>query len=207
MASQIMEACLRVKRHTTRSKSPQGMVAAWSRRVRPADMSLKSLTHGMISASESAGKGVLAGIAATAAMTASSTLEMKLRGRGASNAPSTAAGKVLGVQPRNPEGAARFGNYVHWSYGTAWGALGGLMKAGIPEPYASATHFISIWGTEATLLPAMDIAPPIPEWGAKEIAIDIFHHLVYVAAFAGIWHLLGKTREPNSLFDSVISRF
>lgn len=170
-------------------------------------MSLKSLTEGTVSAAENAGRGALAGVAATAAMTASSTLEMKLRGRGASNAPAAAAGKVLGVQPRNPEGAARFGTYVHWSYGTAWGALGGLIRAGIPEPYASATHFITLWGTEATMLPSMDIAPPIPEWGAKEIAIDVFHHLVYVAAFAGIWHLLGKSREPESILDSLISRF
>lgn len=170
-------------------------------------MSLQSLTNGIVSASEKAGKGVLVGIAATAAMTASSTIEMKLRGREPGNAPATAAGKALGVQPRNPEGAARFSNYAHWSYGTTWGAVGGLIRSGIPEPYATATHFVSIWGTEITMLPAMDIAPPIPEWGGTEVAIDVFHHLVYVAAFAGIWHLLGKSQDPDSLLDSIISRF
>ena len=42
------------------------------------------------------GKGVFAGVAGTAAMTISSTVEMKLRGRAASSAPAQAAAKVLG---------------------------------------------------------------------------------------------------------------
>jgi hypothetical protein len=32
------------------------------------------------------------------------------------------------------------------------------------------------------MLPALDVAPPAPEQGAKELAIDAFHHVVYVAA-------------------------
>ena len=47
----------------------------------------------------SVGKGLFAAVASTAAMTVSSTLEMKIRGRQASSAPAQAAGKVLGVEP------------------------------------------------------------------------------------------------------------
>ena len=62
-------------------------------------------------------------------MTVSSTLEAKLRERGSSSAPADAAGKVLGVQPRDEEGQARFSNIVHWAYGTSWGAVRGLLHA------------------------------------------------------------------------------
>ena len=73
------------------------------------------------------GKGLFAGAAGTVAMTVSSTLEAKLRERGSSSAPADAAGKVLGVQPRDPDGQARFSTVVHWGYGTSWGAVRGLL--------------------------------------------------------------------------------
>jgi hypothetical protein len=46
---------------------------------------------------EAVGKGLFAGAAGTAAMTVSSTLEAKLRGRGMSTTPAQAATKVLDV--------------------------------------------------------------------------------------------------------------
>ena len=49
-------------------------------------------------------KGLFAGAIGTAAMTVSSTLEMKARGRAASTAPADAAGKVLGVEPKDEGG-------------------------------------------------------------------------------------------------------
>ena len=45
------------------------------------------------------GKGLFAGAAGTVAMTVSSTIEMKLRGRLPSSAPARAAAKLLGVEP------------------------------------------------------------------------------------------------------------
>jgi hypothetical protein len=47
------------------------------------------------------GKGLFAGAAGTAVMTVSSTLEMKLSGRGASQTPAQAAEKVLEVEPED----------------------------------------------------------------------------------------------------------
>ena len=72
------------------------------------------------------GKGLFAGVAGTAAMTVSSTLEMKLSGRGASQTPAEAAEKVLDVEPKDEETEARFSNLVHWGYGTAWEACAGF---------------------------------------------------------------------------------
>lgn len=144
-----------------------------------------------------AGRGALAGLIATSLMTLSSTIEMKLRGRDPSDTPAKAAGKVLGVQPRDPEGSARFGNAVHWSYGTLWGAVGGLLRGfGLREPLATGTHFASVWGAELVVLPLLGVSPPVTEWGAAEVGIDATHHLIYALAMAGAWQLL---RPPRGL--------
>ena len=116
-------------------------------------------------------------------MTVSSTLEAKLRKRGSSSAPADAAGKVLGVQPRDEAGEARFATAVHWAYGTSWGAVRGLLHAnGIDGGKATAAHFTVVWGSELAMLPALDVAPPPWKSEPKEIAIDAFHHAVYAMA-------------------------
>jgi hypothetical protein len=133
------------------------------------------------------GNGLAAGAAGTVAMTISSTLEAKLRERererGSSSAPADAAGKVLGVQPRDEAGEARFATVVHWAYGTSWGAVRGLLHAiGVDGGRATAAHFAAVWGSELAMLPALDVAPPPWESEPKEIAIDAFHHAVYAIA-------------------------
>jgi hypothetical protein len=129
-------------------------------------------------------KGVLAGLAGTAAMTVSSTLEEKLRGREPSTAPADAAAKVLGIQEFPSDRAKNaFSNAVHWSYGTSWGVVRAFLgRLGLPPAVASAAHFAAVWGSEQAMLPALGVSPPISEWGATEIAIDVFHHVVYVTA-------------------------
>ena len=152
------------------------------------------------------GRGVLAGLAATAAMSLSTSIEMRLSGRESSSTPVAAAGKTLGVQPRNQRGAKRFGTLVHWGYGTGWGAVGGLLHHGVSEPIASATHFGLVWGTEVTLLPAMEVIPPLPEWPPVEVAMDVWHHIVYVATFAAVWAVLDRYAQPVTATDRLIAR-
>lgn len=131
----------------------------------------------------SVGNGLFAGMAGTAAMTVSSTLEMKVRGRAGSSAPADAALKVLGLEPGDDAAKERFSNLVHWGYGTGWGAMrGALDAAGIGRFPATALHFSALWGSETVMLPMLGVAPPITEWGAREVGIDVFHHLVYVIA-------------------------
>lgn len=118
-------------------------------------------------------------------MTVSSTLEAKLRDRGSSSAPADAAGKLLGVQPRDPAGQARFSNVVHWGYGTSWGVTRGLLHAaGLDGPKAAAAHFAAVWGSAQVMLPALDVAPPPWKSPPEEIAIDAFHPAVYAVATA-----------------------
>lgn len=132
----------------------------------------------------SIGRGILAGLAGTAAMTVSSTVEAKLRGRAFSTAPADAARKVLGIEGFEDDRAkSRFSDLVHWGYGTGWGVLHGLLRgAGLPASAATPAHAAAVWGSATVMLPALGIAPPFWTWGRKEVAIDVMHHGVYAAA-------------------------
>lgn len=132
------------------------------------------------------GRGLLAGLVGTAAMTVSSTLEAKARNRAGSTAPADAARAVLGVEKFSSDAAEqRFSQLVHWGYGTGWGVARGLLRTlGLSPRAASIGHFALVYGSEQVILPTLDVAPPATEWGAKEVAIDAWHHLVYNAATA-----------------------
>ena len=140
------------------------------------------------------GKGIVAGAVGTAAMTVSSTVEAKLRGRAFSTAPAKAAAKALGIETFDDRAAyERFSNLVHWGYGTGWGVARGVMRAvGIGPRLATPAHFAAIWGSALYTLPKYKVAPPVTEWGAEEVAIDVFHHLVYVTAAAMAFELLDR---------------
>lgn len=142
------------------------------------------------------GRGLCAGVVGTAAMTFSSTVEMKIRGREASSAPADAAAKVLGVEPRSDDEKARFATLVHWGYGTGWGALRGLLAAtGLHGPPAAVVHLGVVWGTELVMLPRLEVAPPLKEWGGTELAVDALHHSVYAVATSIAFALIGRDRR------------
>lgn len=140
-----------------------------------------STTIGDIAAN--VGKGLFAGFAGTVAMTASSTLEMKLTDREGSDTPAQAAEAVLDIQPNDDEAQARFSNLVHWGYGTGWGGVQGLLaSAGLSGPVAAATHFGLVWGSEQVILPALNVSAPVFKFGGKAVATDVLHHAVYAVA-------------------------
>ena len=126
-------------------------------------------------------------------MPVSSTLEMRLRGRAASSAPADATAKVLGIDGFVDDAAKnRFSNLVHWGYGTGWGVVHGLFDlAGLPPAKATAAHLAAVWGNEAAMLPVLDVAPPFWTWGATEVAIDVWHHVVYATAAGIAYEALG----------------
>ncbi len=148
-------------------------------------MKLTTLANGI-------GKGIFAGLAGTAAMTISSTIEAKLRRRQFSTAPAKAATKALGIETfEDGEAYAKFSNLVHWGYGTGWGVARGVMRAaGLSPRLATPAHFVALWGSAIVTLPKFDAAPPVTQWGAEEVAIDLFHHAVYVTAAAAAYELL-----------------
>jgi hypothetical protein len=146
----------------------------------------------MTSFADHIGRGLVAGLAGTAAMTVSSTLEARLRGRAASSAPARATAKVLGIATfEDDRAAARFNDLSHWGYGTGWGVVRGVLGAlGLSPRAATVAHGAAVYGAAQITLPALEIAPPAIFWPKEEIAIDAFHHAVYAAAAGGAYALL-----------------
>ena len=145
---------------------------------------------------EDVGKGLVAGFVGTAAMTVSSSLEAKLRGRQPSSAPARATAKALGIKEfEDGVAAARFNDLSHWGYGTGWGVVRGLLAAtGMSPRAATAAHGAAIYGAAQVTLPALEIAPPVVFWPKEEIAIDAFHHMVYAASSGLAYELLNGRR-------------
>ena len=140
----------------------------------------------------SIGKGLVAGFVGTAAMTASSSLEARIRHRSASSAPARATAKVLGIKEFEGDiAAARFNDLSHWGYGTMWGVVRGLLgTTRLPPKAATAVHGAAVWGSAQVTLPALEVAPPFVFWGKKEVAIDLWHHTVYAAATGLAYRLI-----------------
>lgn len=149
------------------------------------------------SIAHSIGKGLVAGFAGTVAMTVSSTIEQRVRGREPSSAPARAAERALGIEEfENAAAERRFSNLVHWGYGTGWGVVRGLLRAaGAPPGLATAGHFAAIWGSSLVTLPVLDVAPPVTMWGGTEIAIDVWHHMVYVVATGVAYEALDSRQD------------
>jgi len=74
------------------------------------------------------GKGLLAGLAATAAITISQMVEMWLTKREPSGAPLKVAKEAIGAKPVNNEQKEKLANELHWMYGTGWGIVRGLIS-------------------------------------------------------------------------------
>lgn len=128
------------------------------------------------------GKGLFAGAVGTAAMTISSAIEQKARGRDPSTTPAEAVEKVLPIEAEEGQ-EEDLSTMIHFAYGTAWGAPRGLLSVvGVRSPFATAVHFAAVWGGALFALPKLRVAPPVREWGAKEIVIDGWHHIVYAVA-------------------------
>jgi hypothetical protein len=145
-------------------------------------------------------RGTAAGLAGTAAMTVSSTVEARLRHREPSTTPARAAQKVLHIdQFPSAEVEGRFSTLVHWSYGTGWGiARAALAEVGLPPAAVAPTHFAAMWGGAAVMLPALDVTPPVTRWGRTEVAIDLFHHLVYATTTGLAYTLLAHRRGASA---------
>ncbi|MFA6248137.1 MAG: hypothetical protein WC615_14455 [Mucilaginibacter sp.] len=161
------------------------------------------------------GKGLLAGIAATAAMTASQMIEMKITKRKASDTPVKVAEDTAGVKPTTKQDKQKLSQELHWSYGTAWGVARGLIGlTGLKGLPATLIHFGAVWGTALIMLPKHNAAKPINQQQPKDIAIDVLHHGVYAITAGLVYDALdaGSRRERklnkvgNNL-KSLIKRF
>lgn len=144
------------------------------------------------------GKGLIAGLAGTAAITLSQMIEMKITKRESSDAPVKVASKVIDVQPTSEESKTKVNQEIHWAYGTALGVSRGLIGlTGLKGWKATLVHFGVVWTAAMVMLPSLDAGPSPKEEDPKTIAIDGFHHAVYAVAAGLTYDALdaGSRRE------------
>lgn len=149
-------------------------------------MSNNTISKAAGSVASALGKGVIAGLAGTAAITLSQTIEMKITGRKPSTVPAKAASKVLQIKAKNKKGKKTFSQEVHWMYGTSCGIARSVVSAtGLKGLPATLAHFAAVLGTALIMEPALKVAPPVKEWKPQTLAVDALHHAVY-ATVAGL---------------------
>jgi hypothetical protein len=141
---------------------------------------------------EAIGRGLVAGAVGTAAMTVSSTVEMKLRGRQPSTAPAKAVGRLLGVQPTGRKGEQRFATVAHSLTGVSLGGARGLLDAAGVRRLVTAvpSTFAIVMTPELVLAPALGATDPPWRWGLAETAISAFHHVVWAGATEAAYRAL-----------------
>jgi len=134
------------------------------------------------------GRGVLAGFAGTAVMTAfQKAVEMPLTGREDSYAPADFAQKVLPVQPSSPAGRKRLNYVTHFALGAMWGsAYGVAAHAGLRGPKAVAAVFGTVYSFDVGLNTALGLYRPA-SWSAQDIAIDVGEKLIQAAATGAVF--------------------
>lgn len=128
-------------------------------------------------------RGIAAGAVGAGVMTAYQMAQMKLRGGEPSTTPADAVEKTFPVSTSSEQEKMKLANLTHWGYGTAWGAVRGLLGAtGMSGTAASTVFFGLVWGSALTMLPALDLAPKPQEWGPQALGEDALMHSLYVAA-------------------------
>ncbi len=142
-------------------------------------------------------RGLLAGVAGTAAMTAYQTAVAKARGTEPSTTPAEVAKRIIRCvfhRRVSEERTELLNNAMHWTYGTSWGAVYGL-TAGVDKAPAlprGLAFGASVWGVSLIQLPAMKLAPPVWRYPPVELALDVSYHLVYGTAVAGAYAALSR---------------
>ncbi len=151
------------------------------------------------------GKGLIAGLAATAAITISQMIEMKITKRKPSDAPVKVASEITGIKPANAAQKQKVAQEIHWAYGTAWGLARGLIAlTGLKKLPAALVHFSAVWGASMIMLPKFKVAPPVTKEKPGAIAIDGLHHAVYALTAGLVYDALDARSMREAYFNKII---
>jgi hypothetical protein len=155
------------------------------------------------------GRGLLAGAAGTAALTAFQAADALRKGSTPRQAvvpevpeswqeapaPARVGFRFLhGLFDRNPapDHAPALANAVHWAYGTVWGGLFGVLQGTVHGPVVptGAALGTTVFGASYVALPAMEIYRPPWQYPGRVLAKDWSYHLVYGLGVAAAYRLL-----------------
>jgi hypothetical protein len=83
---------------------------------------------------------------------------------------------------------------AHWSYGSAAGALYGVLAGSLRRPHAryGLPFGAAVWVTGYIVLPEGGLYKPIWEYDAKTLAWDLSAHLAYGASTGAAFRLFAK---------------
>lgn len=165
------------------------------------------------------GKGLIAGVSGTIAITTSQMIEMKITKRSMSSSPSIMGREVLGVEPKGKaqqekqkalsgqdnvseevqqkveQNKEKFSMIIHFSYGTSWGIFRGILDLlGVRGRIADLLHFLAVWGTAQVMLPANNLSQPITKWSPSQIFTDILHHAIYASAAGFLYDAMRNSK-------------
>ena len=142
------------------------------------------------------GRGVLAGIAGTAVMTAFQKLvEMPVTGRPESHAPADFAEKVLPIHPETEQGRNRLNWATHFSLGGMWGTAYGIAAhSGLRGWKAIGAVFGTVYTGDVVLNTALGLYRP-SQWSTQDWAVDVLDKFVQAAATGIIFdHVLDPAK-------------
>lgn len=131
----------------------------------------------------SIGRGVIAGIGGTGAMTAFQKLvEMPLTGRDESFAPANFAAKVLPVESRNDHERRQLNWVTHFGLGAMWGTAFGIAgHAGLRGQKAVAAVFAIVYTGDVLVNTGLGLYEPT-KWSRRDLVIDVVDKLVQAQA-------------------------
>lgn len=134
------------------------------------------------------GRGILAGVAGTAVMTAFQKLiEMPLTGREDSYAPADFTQRVLPVRSASAQARNRVNYVTHFSLGGMWGtAYGMAASAGLRSQKAVHTVFAAVYTGDVLLNTALGLYKPM-QWSVQDWAIDIVDKYVQAQATGAVF--------------------
>lgn len=83
---------------------------------------------------------------------------------------------------------------MHWSYGSGWGALYGVLAGSLrrPNPFYGLPLGAVVWISGYVLLPEGGLYKPTWEYDAKTLAGDLSAHLGYGAGTGVTFWLITK---------------
>ena len=127
-----------------------------------------------------AGRGLLAGLAGAAVMTAGEKLEQALTNRPNSYVPARTLLTLLGRRPVGGDRPTGWNHLMHFGTAAAVGALRGMWAAvGLRGSRANLAHTVVRLAFDQTLENLTGVGAPPRTWPVQEQVIDFLHKAVY----------------------------
>lgn len=148
---------------------------------------------------QAAARGLVAGLAGVAAMTAAEKLEQVFTRRPNSYVPAHTLERLTGLPHRPDEDRLALNWTMHWGQGVLLGALRGWMASrGIRGPVGSFIFMNLRLLNDQTLENATGVGAPPWTWPVDEQVIDLTHKAVYAFVTGAIADRLVPEPEPSA---------